>query len=69
MTPELGEQEIRGGGENIYEQAQENEQEVKELSLYDHISDGDIKTEVDREANYHVGMVYDPRTAIGLIAL
>ena len=28
------------------------------ISLYDHISDEDIKTEHGKEADYHVGMVF-----------
>jgi len=37
--------------------------------LYDHVGDDSIKTELGREADYTIGMIFGLRTAIGLIAL
>jgi hypothetical protein len=60
---------IQGGDDNLYIEAQVNQEEEKVLTLYDHLSDDDIKTENGREADYKVGMVFGLRTAIGLISL
>lgn len=68
INPE-DEWQIKGGQQNLYEEAQANEDEEKGLSLYDHVSDEDIKTELGKEADYHIGMIFGLRTAIGLIAL
>lgn len=57
INPE-DERQIKGGQQNLYEEAQTNEDEEKGLSLYDHVSDEDIKTEAGKEADYHIGMIF-----------
>lgn len=49
---------IKAGNQNLYEEAQNNEADEKAISLYDHVSDEDIKTEMGKEADYTIGMVF-----------
>jgi hypothetical protein len=46
--------------ENLYDDANTNEAEEKGLSLYDHVSDEDIKTELGKDADYIIGMIFGP---------
>jgi hypothetical protein len=64
------ERTIKQGQKNLYEEAHAVDEEDKGgISLYDHLSDEDIKTEHGKDADNTIGVIFGLRTALGLIAL